>query len=66
MMKLKFYVGLQIQTVCFDNLGLVLAALLNVAIKNNQRFATELSKFLSTLPGYWCIRIPFIFTRIIF
>lgn len=45
MMKLKFYVGLQIQTVCFDNLGLVLAAMLNVAIKNNQRFATELSKF---------------------
>lgn len=46
MMNLKFYVGLQIQTVCFDNLGLVLAAVLNIAIKNNQRFATEFPRLI--------------------
>lgn len=28
----------QIQTVCFDNLGLLLAAILNVLLKNSERF----------------------------
>lgn len=28
----------QIQTVCFDNLGLLLAASLNMLLKNNQRY----------------------------
>ncbi|XP_050388223.1 protein root UVB sensitive 4 [Argentina anserina] len=32
----------QIQTVCFDNLGLLLAALLNMLLKNNQRLQTIL------------------------
>ncbi|KAG9151504.1 hypothetical protein Leryth_015098 [Lithospermum erythrorhizon] len=32
----------QIQTVCFDNLGLVLAALLNILCKNNQRWLAGL------------------------
>ncbi|GAB2255318.1 hypothetical protein Droror1_Dr00009096 [Drosera rotundifolia] len=32
----------QIQTVCFDNLGLLLAALLNLICKNNQRLQTGL------------------------
>ncbi|KAM1062979.1 hypothetical protein EV1_026982 [Malus domestica] len=32
----------QIQTVCFDNLGLLLAALLNMLFKNNQRLQTVL------------------------
>lgn len=27
----------QIQTVCFDNLGLLLAAILNVLLKNSER-----------------------------
>ena len=33
----------QIQTVCFDNLGLMLAAVLNILCKNNQRFAFTVS-----------------------
>lgn len=32
----------QIQTVCFDNLGLLLAALLNILFKNNQRLQAAL------------------------
>ncbi|KAK9948760.1 hypothetical protein M0R45_004323 [Rubus argutus] len=32
----------QIQTVCFDNLGLLLAALLNMLLKNNQRLLAGL------------------------
>ncbi|KAI5665867.1 hypothetical protein M9H77_15720 [Catharanthus roseus] len=32
----------QIQTVCFDNLGLVLAAMLNILVKNNQRLQAAL------------------------
>lgn len=32
----------QIQTVCFDNLGLMLAALLNMSFKNNQRLLAAL------------------------
>ncbi|CAI9110066.1 OLC1v1010029C1 [Oldenlandia corymbosa var. corymbosa] len=32
----------QIQTVCFDNLGLLLAALLNIALRNNQRLQAAL------------------------
>ncbi|KAK9049268.1 hypothetical protein SSX86_031764, partial [Deinandra increscens subsp. villosa] len=32
----------QIQTVCFDNLGLMLAAALNIALKNNQRLQAGL------------------------
>lgn len=32
----------QIQTVCFDNLGLVLAAVMNMAIKNNQSLQAAL------------------------
>nr|XP_011465444.1 PREDICTED: protein root UVB sensitive 4 [Fragaria vesca subsp. vesca] len=32
----------QIQTVCFDNLGLLLAALLNMLLKNNPRLQTSL------------------------
>ncbi|GJW12349.1 protein root UVB sensitive 4 [Tanacetum coccineum] len=32
----------QIQTVCFDNLGLLLAAALNVMVKNNQRLQAAL------------------------
>ena len=34
----NFWNGIQIQTVCFDNLGLLLAAILNILLKNNQRF----------------------------
>lgn len=34
--QLEFF---QIQTVCFDNLGLLLAALLNMLFKNSQRFS---------------------------
>ncbi|KAF2295135.1 hypothetical protein GH714_031652 [Hevea brasiliensis] len=34
--------GLQIQTVCFDNLGLMIAALLNMLLKNNQRLLAGL------------------------
>ena len=30
--------GFQIQSVCFDNLGLMLAAALNMLLKNNQRY----------------------------
>lgn len=33
----------QIQMVCFDNLGLMLAAVLNILCKNNQRFAFTIS-----------------------
>lgn len=34
---------MQIQSVCFDNLGLVLAAFLNFLTKNDQRFCSSLS-----------------------
>ncbi|ONH96662.1 hypothetical protein PRUPE_7G144300 [Prunus persica] len=36
----------QIQTVCFDNLGLLLAALLNMLFKNSQRLQTALPFFV--------------------
>lgn len=41
----------QIQTVCFDNLGLLLAALLNIMLRNNQRFKLS---FLLLLLDYIC------------
>lgn len=37
-----FLVSFQIQTVCFDNLGLLLAAALNILFKNNERCALNL------------------------
>ncbi|KAL8266234.1 hypothetical protein R6Q59_003578 [Mikania micrantha] len=36
----------QIQTVCFDNLGLVLAAALNIMLKNNERLQAGLPFFV--------------------
>uniref|UniRef100_A0A803MCN3 Protein root UVB sensitive/RUS domain-containing protein n=1 Tax=Chenopodium quinoa TaxID=63459 RepID=A0A803MCN3_CHEQI len=36
----------QIQTVCFDNLGLLLAALINVMLKNNERLELILDKWI--------------------
>ncbi|KAG9455065.1 hypothetical protein H6P81_007969 [Aristolochia fimbriata] len=36
----------QIQTVCFDNVGLLIAAILNVLCKSNQRLQTGLPLFL--------------------
>ncbi|KDP31846.1 hypothetical protein JCGZ_12307 [Jatropha curcas] len=38
----EFSAKAQIQTVCFDNLGLMLAALLNMLFKNNQRLLAGL------------------------
>lgn len=34
---LILFLNFQIQTVCFDNLGLLLAVLLNMLFQNNQR-----------------------------
>lgn len=36
----------QIQSVCFDNIGLLLAAFFNMLFKNNQRFSFFLSSLL--------------------
>ncbi|KAK9012174.1 hypothetical protein V6N11_040243 [Hibiscus sabdariffa] len=41
-MSLACYMATSIQSVCFDNLGLMLAAVLNLFIKNNQRLQAGL------------------------
>jgi len=49
--------GFQIQTVCFDNLGLLLAASLNVICKNNQRFVFSIFGTLVLL-SYSAFNLP--------
>ncbi|PIA52424.1 hypothetical protein AQUCO_01000355v1 [Aquilegia coerulea] len=44
----------QIQTVCFDNLGLILAALLNYLCRNNQRFFFS-TQFIRIHHDMWAI-----------
>lgn len=39
---LILFVNSQIQTVCFDNLGLLLAVLLNMLFQNNQRLVDSI------------------------
>jgi hypothetical protein len=49
---LILFVTFQIQTVCFDNLGLLLAVLLNMLFQHNQRLAQS-----STVESYFICEI---------
>ncbi|KAF9618281.1 hypothetical protein IFM89_000916 [Coptis chinensis] len=44
----------QTQSVCFDSLGLVLATLLNILCKNNQRLQAGLPLDSSYIPSFLC------------